>query len=141
MSSGLMVLSTTKIIWGFQSHLCLLFSSILLQIKRSFSSQIWCATYQFIGGYWFADNLGWLIFYWPKAARKLREKVIFDGAKTIEDVRQVMKSYYLVLVNQVRTDLVKSNIATLNSTLRNTKELYENGFAEGIDVSRLGTNE
>ena len=73
-----------------------------------------------------------------KAARKLREKVIFDEAKTIEDVKeQVMKSYYLVLVNQVRTDLVKSNIATLNSTLRNTKELYENGFAEGIDVSRL----
>lgn len=73
-----------------------------------------------------------------EAAKKLREKVIVDEAKAIEDVKeQVMKSYYLVLVNQVRTDLVESNIATLDSTLRDTKELYENGFAEGIDVSRL----
>ncbi len=73
-----------------------------------------------------------------EAAKKLREKVIVDEAKAIEDVKeQVMKSYYLVLVNEVRTDLVESNIATLDSTLRDTKELYENGFAEGIDVSRL----
>ena len=73
-----------------------------------------------------------------EAARKLREKVIVDEAKAIEDVKeQVMKAYYLVLVNQVRTDLVESNVATLDSTLKDTRELYENGFAERIDVSRL----
>ena len=73
-----------------------------------------------------------------KAAKKLREKVVVDEAKEQEDVReQVMKAYYLVLVNQVRTDLVEANIATLDSTLRDTQELYNNGFAEKIDVSRL----
>jgi len=73
-----------------------------------------------------------------KAAKKLREKVIVDEAKVVEDVKeQVMKAYYLVLVNQVRTDLVESNIATLDSTLNDTRQLYENGFAEAIDVSRL----
>lgn len=73
-----------------------------------------------------------------QAARKLREKVIVDEAKAVEDVKeQVMKSYYLVLVNQIRTELVDSNIATLDSTLSDTKELYQNGFAEAIDVSRL----
>lgn len=73
-----------------------------------------------------------------KAARTLREKVVVDQAKAIEDVKeQVMKAYYLVLVNQVRTELVDSNIATLDSTLNDTKALYENGFAESIDVSRL----
>lgn len=73
-----------------------------------------------------------------KAAKKLREKVIVDEAKAIEDVKeQVMKAYYLVLVNQVRTELVESNIATLDSTLTDTKALFENGFAESIDVSRL----
>ncbi|MCO6357964.1 outer membrane protein TolC [Roseivirga pacifica] len=73
-----------------------------------------------------------------KAAKKLREKVVVDEAKEQEDVReQVMKAYYLVLVNQIRTELVETNIATLDSTLKDTKALYENGFAEKIDVSRL----
>lgn len=73
-----------------------------------------------------------------KAAKKLKEKVVVDAAKEQEDVReQVMKAYYLVLVNQVRTDLVEANIATLDSTLKDTQQLYENGFAEKIDVSRL----
>lgn len=73
-----------------------------------------------------------------KAAKKLREKVVIDERKAIEDVKeQVMKAYYLVLVNQVRTELVESNMATLDSTLNDTRALYENGFAESIDVSRL----
>jgi len=73
-----------------------------------------------------------------KAAQKLSEKVVIDEAKAIEDVKeQVMKAYYLVLVNQVRDDIVENNIITLDSTLKDTRELYENGFAESIDVSRL----
>ena len=42
-----------------------------------------------------------------------------------------------MLVNQVRTNLIEANIATLDSTLRETRALYENGFAEKIDVSRI----
>ncbi|MEC7752476.1 TolC family protein [Roseivirga thermotolerans] len=73
-----------------------------------------------------------------KAAKTLREKVVVDELKVREDViEQVTKAYYLVLVNQVRTNLIEANIATLDSTLRETRALYENGFAEKIDVSRI----
>lgn len=73
-----------------------------------------------------------------KAARMLREKVLVDEQKAEQDVReQVMKAYYMVLVNQVRTGLIDINMATLDSTLRDTRAMYENGFAEKIDVSRL----
>lgn len=73
-----------------------------------------------------------------QAAKTLREKVVVDEQKTEEDVReQVIKAYYLVLVNQVRTELIEANIATLDSTLQETRALYENGFAEKIDVSRV----
>ena len=68
----------------------------------------------------------------------LREKVLVDERKTELDViEQVTKAYYLVLVNQVRTGLIDTNISTIESTLRDTRALYENGFAEKIDVARL----
>ncbi|MGW8121900.1 TolC family protein [Roseivirga echinicomitans] len=73
-----------------------------------------------------------------KAARLLREKVIVDKAKAEVDViEQVTKAYYLVLVNQTRVDLIDVNLDNLNTILDETKTLYENGFAERIDVSRL----
>ena len=73
-----------------------------------------------------------------KAAKTLREKVIVDEEKARLDViEQVTKAYYLVLVNQVRTGLIDANIETVGSTLNDTRELYENGFAEKIDVTRL----
>ncbi len=73
-----------------------------------------------------------------KAAKMLREKVIVDEKKTELDViEQVTKAYYLVLVNQVRTELIDTNISTIESTLSDTRALYENGFAEKIDVTRL----
>ena len=73
-----------------------------------------------------------------QAAKVLREKVIVDKAKAEVDViEQVTKSYYLVLVNQTRVDLINANLLTLNTTLDETRILYENGFAERIDVSRL----
>ena len=73
-----------------------------------------------------------------KAARKLREKVLIDEAKAeIDVIEQVTKAFYLVLVNEVRTDLIDTNISTLEKTLTETRTLYENGFAEKIDVTRL----
>jgi len=73
-----------------------------------------------------------------QAAKMLREKVLVDERKTELDViEQVTKAYYLVLVNQVRTGLIDANISTIESTLRDTRALYENGFAEKIDVARL----
>lgn len=73
-----------------------------------------------------------------KAAKTLREKVLVDELKVEQDIKEmVAKAYYLVLVNQIRTELIDANIVTLDSTLRDTRALYENGFAEKIDVSRL----
>lgn len=73
-----------------------------------------------------------------KAAKTLREKVIVDKAKAEVDViEQVTKAYYLVLVNQTRISLINTNLESLNTTLEETRALYENGFAESIDVSRL----
>ncbi len=73
-----------------------------------------------------------------QAAKMLREKVEVDKVKAEVDViEQVTKAYYLVLVNQSRVGLIDANIANLDSTLREARVLYENGFAERIDVSRL----
>jgi outer membrane protein TolC len=73
-----------------------------------------------------------------QAARTLREMVAVDKVKAeVDVVESVTKSYYLVLVNETRIDLINANIANLDSTLREARILYENGFAEKIDVSRL----
>ena len=73
-----------------------------------------------------------------QAAKMLREKVEIDKSKAeIDVIEQVTKAYYLVLVNDTRIGLLSANISNLRSTLEETRTLYENGFAEKIDVSRL----
>ena len=73
-----------------------------------------------------------------QAAKMLREKVEVDKVKAeIDVIEQVTKAYYLVLVNDSRIGLINANIDNLRSTLNETRTLYENGFAEKIDVSRL----
>lgn len=52
-------------------------------------------------------------------------------------VQQVTKAYYTVLINKERITLFSSNIARVDSLLKNTKALYENGFAESIDADRI----
>jgi outer membrane protein TolC len=49
----------------------------------------------------------------------------------------VKKAYYSVLVNQDRLSLVSRNFGRLDSLLRQTRLMYENGFAEKIDVNRV----
>jgi outer membrane protein len=51
--------------------------------------------------------------------------------------QQVTKAYYAVLINKERANLFESNIARVDTLLRNTKALYTNGFAESIDVDRI----
>ena len=62
-----------------------------------------------------------------KTANQTREQII----------QQVMKAYYGVLINKERIGLFASNIARVDSLLSNTKALFENGFAESIDVDRI----
>lgn len=55
----------------------------------------------------------------------------------IQTVEQVTKAYYTVLINNERRSLFEDNIARVDSLLRNTRGLYQNGFAEKIDVDRV----
>lgn len=62
-----------------------------------------------------------------KTANQTREQVIL----------QVTKAYYAVLINKERTSLFSSNLARVDTLLRNTKALNQNGLAENIDVDRI----
>ena len=50
---------------------------------------------------------------------------------------QVTKAYYTALVNQERQALLNSNYQRLDTLLRETQLMFENGFAEKIDVGRI----
>lgn len=58
-------------------------------------------------------------------------------ASEIDLVANIKKAYYSVLVNQERYALVQKNYQRLDSLLRQTRIMYENGFAEKIDVNRI----
>lgn len=73
-----------------------------------------------------------------QASRTFKELSAKTAIQTREQiVQQVTKAYYAVLINKERTDLFTNNIARVDSLLRNTKALNQNGFAEGIDVDRI----
>ncbi|MFN3840901.1 MAG: TolC family protein [Cyclobacteriaceae bacterium] len=58
-------------------------------------------------------------------------------ASEIDLVANIKKAYYSVLVNRERDALVQKNFQRLDSLLRQTRIMYENGFAEKIDVNRV----
>lgn len=73
-----------------------------------------------------------------KAAKTYSELSRKDLIKTrIDVVEAVSKAYYLVMVNEERRELIARNFSRLDTLLQETKALYENGFAEKIDVSRI----
>ena len=54
-----------------------------------------------------------------------------------ELINNVTKAYYATVINKERVNLFETNIARVDSLLKNTKALFENGFAESIDVDRI----
>lgn len=73
-----------------------------------------------------------------KAASAYRELSIRSTRQSREQtIQQVTKAYYAVLINDDRMNLFNHNIARVDSLLRTTRALHENGFAEGIDVDRI----
>jgi outer membrane protein TolC len=73
-----------------------------------------------------------------KAANTYRELSVKNNAQTKENiVEQVTKAYYSVLINKDRVTLFDVNISRVDSLLKTTKALNENGFAEKIDVDRI----
>lgn len=58
--------------------------------------------------------------------------------KSLLQVREgVINAYGGVLVSQESIRILESNLKTINSNLRETKAMYENGFAESEDVEQL----
>ncbi len=55
----------------------------------------------------------------------------------IDVIDAVTKSYYMVLINKVRYDRLQANEERLKVLLDETDALYQSGFAEKIDVSRI----
>lgn len=73
-----------------------------------------------------------------QATSVYRDLAVKTGNQTKEQIiQQVMKAYYSVLINKERINLFANNIARVDSLLRNTKALNQNGFAEAIDVDRI----
>jgi len=72
-----------------------------------------------------------------KAARTLtdlsRKELVREKIDVIEEV---IKAYYTVLVNKVAEELVIDNYNRLDTLLRETQIMYDNGFAEKIDLNR-----
>jgi outer membrane protein TolC len=73
-----------------------------------------------------------------RAMKTYRELSIKTTEQTREQITVgVMKAYYGVLINKDRLNLFDNNINRVDSLLKNTKALNENGFAEEIDVDRI----
>ncbi len=73
-----------------------------------------------------------------KAARTYTELSKREKTATqIDLVTNIKKAYYSVLVYSERDALVRKNYQRLDSLLRQTRIMYENGFAEKIDVNRV----
>lgn len=73
-----------------------------------------------------------------QAANAYKDLSVKSTSQTKEQIIQnVSKAYYAVLINKERLTLFNSNIGRVDSLLRNTKALYENGFAEKIDADRI----
>jgi outer membrane protein len=73
-----------------------------------------------------------------KAARVFSDLTRKDYQLTKSNIaEQVSKAYYTALVNKERKQLVSSNLRRLDTLLYETTMLYENGFAEKIDVDRI----
>lgn len=73
-----------------------------------------------------------------KAANTYQELATKAAIKSKIDVAEaVTKAYYAALIAQDRIILAEENFRRLDTLLRETKVMYENGFSEKIDVSRI----
>jgi outer membrane protein len=99
-----------------------------LQLANSFTGSISATQLIFNGSY----------LVGLKASKTYQELSV----KQIKQVKislaeQVLKSYYAILVNQEKTKLLDLNLARLDSTYKETKALFKNGFIEKIDIDRI----
>jgi outer membrane protein len=73
-----------------------------------------------------------------QAARTYKMLTEYDRLKSEIDVKErVKKAYFSVLINEQRRQLIEANLNRLESLLFETNALFEAGFVEKIDVSRI----
>jgi outer membrane protein TolC len=73
-----------------------------------------------------------------QAAKTYRELAARSNDMTrVQVAENVKKAYYGVLVNLERKTLLDVNLIRIDSSLRELREMYANGFIEKIDVDRL----
>ncbi len=73
-----------------------------------------------------------------KAARVFKELTYKDLMMSEIDTREaVTKAYYSALVQRERFQLFERQLATIDTLLQETQVMFDNGFAEKIDVSRI----
>jgi outer membrane protein len=100
----------------------------IFQLRSSGDANITASQLIFDGSY----------FVGLQAASTYRELAKKTTTQTkITTVENVTKAYYMVLINQERTSIFDINLKRLDSLLKDISILYQNGFVEKIDVSRI----
>lgn len=78
------------------------------------------------------------VFVGIQASRLARELARSQIGVTERDVRdQVYKAYLAVLIAKRNEEILRKNVENLGKTLHETREMYESGFLEKLDVDRL----
>ncbi|WP_018343559.1 TolC family protein [Cytophaga aurantiaca] len=73
-----------------------------------------------------------------KASKTYSELATKSMTQTkIETTDKITKAFYLVLINQQRIQLLDANIARIDTSLKQLKQINKEGFAESLEVNRL----
>ena len=78
------------------------------------------------------------VFTGLKARKTLIDFQSKNAEITDENIRaNVYKIYYQLLVSKTQVELIDSNISLINKLQHDTKVMFDNGFAEKLDMNRL----
>lgn len=76
--------------------------------------------------------------YGLKAAKFYRELASQETAVSAQKIKeQITKAYISVLITDENKKVINNNLENLGKSLNEIKALYENGFAESLDVDRI----
>jgi outer membrane protein len=76
--------------------------------------------------------------YGVKGAQIYQELALKNTERTrIEASADVTKAYYTAMINAERKTLIDANLSRIKKIQEDTKELFENGFVEKIDLDRI----
>lgn len=99
-----------------------------LALENSFTGNIQASQLLFNGNYLVGLKAS-------KTYQELSAKQLKQARTSIAE--QVSKTYYSILVNNEKARLLDLNLSRLDSTCREIRLLFKNGFVEQIDVNRL----